>query len=97
MMHSSKLINLPVKTKSNDQLGHVSNVEIDEITKEINKIEVKSGLIFNKTTLLIDKEQIVSISEKEIIVKDTTTKIIEEKKSKQALNEPATAVNCQRQ
>jgi sporulation protein YlmC with PRC-barrel domain len=99
MISKSQLINLPVRTQSDDHLGHVTDVEINEQSKEIEKIEVKSGKIFHLNTFLIDKEQIVKITKHEVIVKDTLIK------EKQLLRRnlgientaPAPAINCERE
>ncbi len=67
------VINLPVNTVSGKYLGRVVGVEVETGGKEVKYYQVSSALPLVKLwgeKLLISPEQVVNISEKEMIVND---------------------------
>jgi sporulation protein YlmC with PRC-barrel domain len=70
---SRKLIHLPVYTRSGEELGKVSEFTINIDTHEVEQYYVKSTHLiedFFSKELLINKNQVISINEKEMIVED---------------------------
>jgi sporulation protein YlmC with PRC-barrel domain len=81
----SKLIDLPVKTRSGELLGEVVDLEIDIDTYSITKLHVKSSNLIRgifEGMLIIDQSQILEITSEKIIVEDNAKKV----KQKKTLN-----------
>lgn len=77
-MNFKKIKDLPVYTESNNFLGYPTDLEINCETGKINKIFVRNkNLLKNlfQGCLIIDFNQIISISKKEIIVEDNIKKV----------------------
>lgn len=72
---SSQLRNLPVKTESGEKLGRLSGYEIDVATHAIVAYVVRPSRLAQPiapTSLRIAPAQVVSISSKEMVVRDGT-------------------------
>lgn len=80
-----KIKNNEVKTQSGDTLGKVRDFEIDLTYNILSKIFVSGGILKDliRGELIISKNQIISISQKMIIVKDI---IIRSKKTYKFIN-----------
>jgi sporulation protein YlmC with PRC-barrel domain len=67
-----ELIGKSVITESKNRLGKVADYAVDETSYLINKLYVNPTLLkgFTAEQLLIDRNQIVEITDKKIIVKD---------------------------
>ncbi|MEA2088831.1 MAG: PRC-barrel domain-containing protein [Patescibacteria group bacterium] len=88
VINCKKIIGMTVETKSGEQLGKVFDFEVEIESQNILKYYVKSSNIleeFFKKELIIHRNQIISISNKKIIVKDG---IVHEKS--QMANQPVT-------
>ncbi len=73
MITISKLFNLPVYTKSGTALGKIIDVEIDSLNQAVLRYYIKSsaGLLgLWQDNLIITAEQVISISDKEMVVED---------------------------
>lgn len=73
MITVSKLINLPVYTKNGIALGRIIDVEIDSQNQAVLRyyVKSKSGLAgLWQDRLVIAADQVISISDKEMIVED---------------------------
>ena len=71
-----KLDNKHVVTESGQKLGSVANFTLDSTTLYIVKLHVRPGVwqSLKTTELLIDRSQIVQVTDDEVVVKDPTTK-----------------------
>lgn len=72
-----KIKNLPVVTKSGRILGKVKDLEINSETQTISKYLVKSDKLMERLIdqeLLIDAGQVISLTEKELVVDDAVVK-----------------------
>lgn len=79
-MDFKKLINLPVYTQSNFYLGRIVELEINPQNNSVEKYFVKShNFIKNifQGKLIITASQVLSISEKRMVVKDNLKEIKE--------------------
>jgi sporulation protein YlmC with PRC-barrel domain len=74
---SQNLIGLPVLTQSETHLGRVSGFEMDAETGKIINFFVSTGLIKGllNQQLSIAFDQVISLDDKKMIVKDTLKKI----------------------
>ncbi|HPI67017.1 MAG TPA: PRC-barrel domain-containing protein [bacterium] len=84
---AKKIINLPVFTKSNTYLGKVANFSIDINIQSVAEYQIKpesilTGLVKGK--LIINRGQVIDISDKKIIVDDNV--VSESEKSNFSLN-----------
>lgn len=70
------LENKPVITESGQKLGTVMNYTLDSTTLFIVKLHVRPGIwqAWKTTELLIDRQQILQVTDDEVVVKDATTK-----------------------
>lgn len=77
----------PVITQSGKKIGSVANFTLDSTTLYIVKLHVQPGLwqSFKNTELLIDRTQVVSVSDQEVVVKDLSDK---EKATEHATSSP---------
>lgn len=73
-----KLKTLPVKTASDTMLGHVHDVIIDSEAHVVVQYEVHSSLLRHET-YLINREQVISVTEKAMIVDDSIASQIKNK------------------
>lgn len=66
-----------VKTDSKRRLGKVQDYAVDDKTMYIKKLYISQNMIKNFSTqqLIIDRDQIVEINDKEIIVRETTSRV----------------------
>ena len=93
LISSHNLLNLPVYTKSNINLGKVTSFDIDTNTHSITKYHVKSNgllenIIHNKE-LVIDQSQVISVTNEKMAVEDGLEKEISStKKEKVPTQEP---------
>lgn len=67
-----ELLNKPVYTQSKKRLGKVNDYAIDEESFHIQKLYVSQNILKNFTgaTLSVDRNQIIEITNKRIIIKD---------------------------
>ncbi len=84
---SEKLKNLLVKTQSGQELGVVSSFDIDVETQTILCYYINSNNLIKRILkleqdLIINSSQVISISEKEMIVSDLFIKELNVSKSK---------------
>lgn len=82
LINYQKLINLPVITQSGINLGKISKIEIDIQSQSIINYYVKSinlvkGLLEGE--LVINRNQVVNINEKNVIVDDNCSAKIQKK------------------
>ncbi|MFA6918815.1 MAG: PRC-barrel domain-containing protein [Patescibacteria group bacterium] len=76
-LHEKQLIGLPVRTKSGDSLGKVYDFIFDSETGVAIKYLVRDILMVKNILgngLVIDKDQVIEINEKEMIVEDMVVK-----------------------
>lgn len=94
-LSNQQIIGLPVYTQSDEHLGKVCRLIIEVDTGELVQLEVASSSlvkIFSRT-LLINKEQIISITTEKVIVADNIRKSLVTEESKEKLSsEVATPV-----
>jgi len=70
----NKLINLPVYTKSGENLGKLKEIEIDTNTHQISNYLVKSSQMINRLStkqLIIKPSQVVGVDKEKMIVEDS--------------------------
>lgn len=82
LINYQKLINLPVITQSGINLGKISKIEIDTKSQSIINYYVKSinlvkGLLEGE--LVINRNQVININEKNVIVDDNCSAKIQKK------------------
>ncbi|PIR03139.1 MAG: hypothetical protein COV60_01910 [Candidatus Magasanikbacteria bacterium CG11_big_fil_rev_8_21_14_0_20_43_7] len=65
----SQLKKLPVETRSGEVLGHVGDIVFDIDGQQVLQYEVKSSMLSTKK-YMVGREQVVSITEKKMIVED---------------------------
>ncbi|MBT3412635.1 MAG: hypothetical protein HOJ15_01390 [Candidatus Jacksonbacteria bacterium] len=73
-LKEENILGLPVFTKSRDHLGKVHRVVFEMDSLDVASIEVKPANLIKaliEDDLIISNEQIVSISEKEVVVEDS--------------------------
>ena len=76
-LREKQLIGLPVRTKSGDNLGKVYDFIFDSETGVVIKYLVRDILMVKNILgngLVIDKNQVIEINEKEMIVEDAAIK-----------------------
>ncbi len=75
-MKLEKIINLPVYTESANYLGKIIDVEFDKDGDLLNYIVKSSNFIKNlfKNNLIINKIQVLSTTDKKMIVQDNSLK-----------------------
>jgi uncharacterized protein YrrD len=75
------LDNKPVVDQSGHKLGHVFNFTLDSKSLYIVKLHVRPGIwqSFKTTELLIDRTEVIEVTDTEIVVKHTAIKAEEEK------------------
>lgn len=76
-LHEKQLIGLQVRTKSGENLGRVYDFIFDSDTGILKKYLVCNSFIAKNilgNELIIDKEMIIEINEKEIVVDDLAIK-----------------------
>ena len=69
-----ELIGKSVKTDEKRRLGKISDYAVDDQTMMVQKLYVSRGAVksLTKQDLIIDRNQIVEINNKQVIVRDTT-------------------------
>ena len=65
---------LPVVTEGGEKLGKVVDLEVDGEAFSVDKFVVSSGKLIGKREYLIGAEQIVRITENEIVVMNSSIK-----------------------
>jgi sporulation protein YlmC with PRC-barrel domain len=73
LLHSGIILGLPVHTRSNQYLGKVTDFEIDPETHFIEQYIVQSPNFLKRLwqkSLLIHRSQIISLTEKNMVVDD---------------------------
>lgn len=72
-----QVIGKTVKTDQKRRLGKVSNYTVDDQSMMIQKLYVSRGAVrgLTKQELVIDRNQIVEINDKAIIVRDTSIRV----------------------
>jgi len=68
IINYKKLKSLQVETKSGMKIGKIHDVEIDIDTNGIVKYLITEGLF--TTDLIVSPEQVISITEKKVVVED---------------------------
>lgn len=84
MLNKGQLIGLPVYTLSGQHLGRVVDFELDASSHIIKKYIVKSGGLikeFLQKELIINREQVISISDERMVVDDSLIMETELKKT----------------
>lgn len=73
------LIGMPVITEEKHKLGKVEDYIIESNSFVIQQLQVKRGLLkgLSDTGLLINRTQVISITDNEIIVRSTSKKVVE--------------------
>ncbi len=73
LIHLNDLQNIPIRTQSGKMLGKIDNLIIDADSQSLFQYLVKAKGIKNifVPELLINRDQIISISKEEIIVEDS--------------------------
>ncbi|NQU83542.1 MAG: PRC-barrel domain-containing protein [Parcubacteria group bacterium] len=90
---AKKLLGLPVETEGEQKLGKVVDFDIDIDSHIIKSYSIESGFL-EKKKLLISRNQVVSIGNEKMIVKDGAIKEeINEKKEAIVNAEPALPVS----
>ncbi len=72
-----ELIGKPIVTEGNKKLGKVQDYSVDDESMYIQKLYVSQSILrgINKNQLLIDRSQVIEITDKKIIVKDPAEKV----------------------
>ncbi len=72
-----ELIGKPIVTESKKKLGKVQDYSVDDQSMYIQKLYVTQNILrgINKSQLLIDRDQVIEITDKKIIVKDLSEKV----------------------
>ncbi len=82
---NKQIINLPVFTESNNQLGKVESFVIDIDSQSILEYKIKSSNLIKglvEAELIISRGQVVEITDKKMIVEDLIATQKESKKEK---------------
>lgn len=76
LLQNKKIIGLPVYTQSNFYLGKISAFEVDPISQMIINYHLKGNFITKivQGELIINREQVISLDEKKMIVEDNVIK-----------------------
>ena len=85
------ILNLPVETQSNQRLGRVAGAIVDVETQSLHQYRVAPGGIshlFSKEELLIDRDQVISITKEKMVVEDSVGRAIEEEAVQFVKNKP---------
>lgn len=91
MLKASALKNLPVFTQSGFKLGRIVDWEIDSETQSILRYQVRRRGLWKRwqEPLLIHRRQVVSLTEKQMIVEDALLKQMDEEKERSLAPRPA--------
>ncbi len=74
---SQNLINLPVLTENGEEVGRITDFEIDAESQKIFAYYVKPGRFFSglfSDNLIIKPAQVIAISKEQMIVEDNSVK-----------------------
>ncbi len=77
MMAKREMIGLPVETVSGISLGKLTDLEIDENSQMVKAYQVQTSRLlpgFLSDNLLVGRDQVVSVSNKKIVVDDSMVK-----------------------
>ena len=90
---------LPVETESGILLGHITDFTLEVTTLVVKQIKVNpSKLLVFSDDLLINSDQITSITSEKVIVSDNVKKIPTTETASQNLStEPAASINAEAQ
>jgi len=82
-LENQDLINLPVYTKSGQNLGRVDHFEIDQSSHTILRYYIKSGLLKGlwQEQLIVHRSQVISINKEKMIVEDNVKAVLEQAKA----------------
>ncbi len=78
---------MPVFTQSGTKLGQIADIEIDLGAQSIIHYAVKRGIV-SHNLLLVHREQVISITDKEMIVDDAAAKESKSMKINEAMAQP---------
>jgi len=74
---TQNLINLPVRTESGEEVGRITDFEIDADSQKIFAYYVKPGRFFSglfSGNLIIKPAQVIAISQEQMTVEDNAVK-----------------------
>ena len=74
---TQNLINLPVRTESGEEVGRITDFEIDADSQKIFAYYVKPGRFFSglfSGNLIIKPTQVIAISQEQMTVEDNAVK-----------------------
>lgn len=69
-LHLDQIKGLPCETRSGQKIGHVIDFIIDPLSRKIVQVEIKGGAIFRRNHYLVHNEQVISITEKKVVIED---------------------------
>jgi len=84
-LNKNQLINLPVFTRSGNRLGHIVDFELNTELQEVIKYHVRGENIIKELIekdLIIFSDQVVSLDDQKMVVKDLVQKAVEGVKKK---------------
>ena len=84
-LNKNQLINLPVFTRSGNRLGHIVDFELNTELQEVIKYHVRGENIIKELIekdLIIFSDQVVSLYDQKMVVKDLVQKAVEGVKKK---------------
>lgn len=70
---AKNILGLRVETKNGNNLGKITNFELDTESHDVRSYSVESGFL-EKKKLLVSRNQVVSINNKKMIVEDSVVK-----------------------
>ncbi|MFC1687684.1 PRC-barrel domain-containing protein [Patescibacteria group bacterium] len=74
ILSRKQLLHLPVETRSGQSIGQVIDLEFDAAEQRIWRYHVSQGSVFLKNKFLISPSQVISLSEKKMVVEDGVVK-----------------------
>lgn len=99
VLSNKNLIGLPVLTKSGLLLGKVKSFEVDGDTQTILNYNIKSKSLVGKLLsekvdeLIINRNQVISVSEEKMVVQDNAVREIEAIKSLRGVRQDTPALS----
>ncbi len=93
ILNKGQLIGLPVRTASGQDLGEINDIELDSEFQSIVNYMVKSKRLIKELFsdkldhLMVNRTQIVSLDDKEMVVEDNVLKTAEEEGERKAVLE----------
>ncbi|MFA5134939.1 MAG: PRC-barrel domain-containing protein [Patescibacteria group bacterium] len=83
ILSKDTIIGLPVYTQSDDHVGKVADFEVDPELQRIVRYHVRPGDIIRgilQRELLVNSEQVVSITNERMVIEDGTVRVQDQKK-----------------